>query len=55
MYLTVELKLPLPLKKKYAIKANMANVWKKCGYFSQQPCDFSKEKDNLPENSIFFT
>ena len=53
MYLTVELKLPLPLKKKYAIKANMANVWKKCGYFSQQPCDFSKEKDNLPENSIF--
>ena len=45
----------LTAEKKNTIKANMANVRKKYGYFSQQPCDFSKEKDNLPENSIFFT
>ena len=32
----------------------MENVWKNYGYFNQQPCDFTMEKPNLPENSVLY-
>ena len=29
-------------------------IWSEFGYFGQQACDFHLDKENLPENSIFF-
>ena len=29
------------------------NLWEKFGYFGIETCDFSIEKANLPENSVF--
>ena len=34
-------------------KRNSIDLWKKNGFFSSQVCDFSLEKANLPENTIF--
>ena len=30
------------------------NLWEKFGYFGTETCDFSIEKANLPENSVFY-
>ena len=30
------------------------NLWKRLGYFGIETCDFSIEKANLPENSVFY-
>ena len=35
-------------------KTNMTNIWKNYGYFNQQLCNFSMEKANLLENSVFY-
>ena len=29
-------------------------MWPEHGYFKQQPCDFHLDKENYPENSIFY-
>ena len=39
---------------KASFKRNTTDVWKSYHYFSQQPCDFSTEKANLPEMSILY-
>ena len=39
---------------KSSFKRNTANVWKEYGHFKQQPCDFSIDKENLPENTIIY-
>ena len=33
---------------------NSTNLWMKNGFFSSQVCDFSIEKANLPEMTIFY-
>ena len=30
------------------------NVWRNFGFFKQQACDFSNEKANMPEMTIFY-
>ena len=35
-------------------KKNSPDLWKKNGFFSSQVCDFSIEKVNLPEMTIFY-
>ena len=30
------------------------NLWENLGYFDTESCDFSMEKANLPENTIFY-
>ena len=30
------------------------NLWENFGYFGTESCDFSIEKANLPENTIFY-
>ena len=40
--------------KKDSFKRNTTDVWKKYGYFNQQPYDFSIEKAKLPEMSILY-
>ena len=39
---------------KTSFKRNTINIWPDCGFFRQQPCDFSDEKENFPENSIYY-
>ena len=39
---------------KNASMTNIADICKKCNYFNQQPCDFSMETANLPDNIIFY-
>ena len=39
---------------KTSFKRNTVDVWPDYGYFKQQPCNFSIEKENFPENSIFY-
>ena len=39
---------------KTSFKRNTVNVWPDSGYFKQQSCNFGIEKENLPENSIFY-
>ena len=39
---------------KASFKKNTVDVWPDYGYFKQQPCDFGIEKENFPENSIFY-
>ena len=39
---------------KTSFKRNTVDVWPGYGYFKQQPCDFTIEKENFPENSIFY-
>lgn len=41
-------------EKTSSFKRNTTDVWQKYGYFNQKPCDFSIEKDNVLENSIFY-
>ena len=41
----------LTVDKFTSFKQNTTHVWKNYGYFKQQPCDFSIEKGNLPENT----
>ena len=41
-------------EKTTSFKRNTTDVWQKYGYFNQKPCEFSTEKDNMPENSIFY-
>ena len=43
--------LLLPMKNK---GKNGTDLWRKNGYFSTQACDFSIEKANFPENTIFY-
>ena len=33
---------------------NSCAVWPDNSYFKQQPCDFHLDKENIPENSIFY-
>ena len=33
-------------------KRNTVDVWPNYGYFKQQVCDYSVNKENMPENSI---
>ena len=35
-------------------KRKCINLWQDFGYFGTESCDFSIEKANLPENSIFY-
>lgn len=35
-------------------KRNSFDLWEKNGFFSSQVCDFSLEKTNLPESTIFY-
>lgn len=35
-------------------KRNSTNLWGENGFFISQVCDFSLEKANLPENTIFY-
>lgn len=35
-------------------KRNSIDLWSKNEFFSSQVCDFSLEKANLPENTIFY-
>ena len=42
----------LTAEKFSSFKQNATDVWQKCSYFKQQPCDFTMEKDNYPE--MFF-
>ena len=35
-------------------KKNSTDLWRKNGFFSSQVCDFSLEKANLPESTIFY-
>ena len=44
----------LTVEKFISFNRNTTDVWKKYSYFKQQPCDFSTEKANLPENIIFY-
>ena len=44
----------LTTEKATSFKRNTIDIWKNYGYFKQQPCDFSIEKANLPENSILY-
>ena len=39
---------------KTSFKRNTVDVWPDYGYFKQQPCDFGIDKENFPENSIFY-
>ena len=39
---------------KTSFKRNTVDVWPDYGCFKQQPCNFSIEKENFPENSIFY-
>ena len=41
-------------EKTTSFKRNTTDVWQKYCYFNQTPCEFSTEKDNMPENSIFY-
>ena len=40
--------------KKEQEEKNSKNLWENYGYFGFQACDFSIEKTNLPENTIFY-
>ena len=33
---------------------NSCSIWPDNSYFKQQPCDFHLDKENIPENSIFY-
>ena len=44
----------LTAEKITSFEKNSTNVWQKYGYFKQQPCDFGTEKDNFPENLVFY-
>ena len=46
--------ITLTVEKFISFKRNTTDVWKNYGYFKQQPCDFSIEKANLPENTIVY-
>ena len=35
-------------------KQKCINLWQDFGYFGTESCDFSIEKANLPENSVFY-
>lgn len=35
-------------------KKKLVNLWPELGYFKHVSCDFSIEKTNLPENTIFY-
>ena len=35
-------------------KQKYINLWQDFGYFGTESCDFSTEKANLPENSLFY-
>ena len=37
---------------KTGFKRNTVDVWPNYGYFKQQVCDYSVNKENMPENSI---
>ena len=39
---------------KTSFRRNTVDVWPDYGYFKQQPRNFSIEKENFPENSIFY-
>ena len=43
----------LTAEKGACFKRNTTDVWKKFGFFKQQACDFSLEKANMPEMTIF--
>ena len=39
---------------KEQVKRNSTDLFFKNGYFNSQVCDFSLEKANFPENTIFY-
>ena len=44
----------LTAEKGACFKRNATDVRKKFGFFKQQACDFSLEKANMPEMTIFY-
>ena len=44
----------LTAEKGACFKRNTTDVWKKFGFFKQQAWDFSLEKANMPEMTIFY-
>ena len=39
---------------KWSFKGNTTNIWPEFGFFKQQPCDYGTEKENYPENTVFY-
>ena len=39
---------------KNSFKRNTTDVWPNYGFFKHQPCDFGVEKENIPENCLFY-
>ena len=39
---------------KTSIKRNTVDISPNYGYFKQQPCDYSIDKEKMPENSIIY-
>ena len=39
---------------KTSFKRNNIDIWRDYCYFKQQPCNFGIEKENIPENSMFY-
>ena len=49
-----KVEITLTAEKITSFEKNTTDVWQKYGYFKQQPCDFGTEKDNFPENLVFY-
>ena len=41
-------------EKESGLKRNSTDLWSKNSFFSSQVCDFSLEKGNSPEMTVFF-
>ena len=39
---------------KSSFKRNTTDLWPKFCFFKQQPCDYGTEKENYPENTVFY-
>ena len=39
---------------KSSFKRNTTNLWPEFGFFKQQLCDYGTEKENYPENTVFY-
>ena len=39
---------------KSSFKRNTTNLWPEFGFFKQQTCDYGTEKENYPENTVFY-
>ena len=41
-------------EKTTSFKRNTTDIWPSYSYFMQEPCDFSTDKENMPEMSVFY-